>query len=91
MPRSAGDLQRDPPCPIVVRSSSSGMPRLHPSSVAVDHTVEDLGIAWLEAGGDADRIARWTQDADLPVRVVDADEGARALGIATPDGEIVFR
>lgn len=63
----------------------------HPGSVAVEHTVEVLGASWLEVGGDSARIERWTGGADLPVRVVDADEGVRALGIATPDGEIVLR
>jgi hypothetical protein len=78
----------DPSIPFFIQWDSADM---HPSSVAVDHTVEVLGVSWLEVGGDADRIARWTRDADLPLRVVDADEGARALGIATPDGEIVLR
>ena len=62
----------------------------HPAAAAVDHAVEPLGIAWLEIGGDDERIARWTGGADLPIRVVDADEGPRALAVATADGEIVL-
>ena len=63
----------------------------HPSGGAVSHTVEPQGFAWLEVGGDAGRIATWTDGADLPIRVVDADEGPRAVGIQTPDGEVVLR
>jgi hypothetical protein len=63
----------------------------HPAGVAVDHTVEPLGIACLEIGGDADRIAAWTDGADLPIRVVDADEGPRRLEITTSGGEILLR
>src|SRR5204862_8108854 len=66
-------------------------PAEHPSNGFVRHTIEVAGPAWLEVGGDAERIARWTDHAELPVRVIDADEGPRALSIATADGEVVLR
>lgn len=66
-------------------------PSLHPGAERVDHTVEPLGIAWIEVGGDPERIAAWTERADLPVRVVPRRPGPLALGIATPDGEVVLR
>jgi hypothetical protein len=66
-------------------------PDRHPSMEPVDHGTEPCGIAWLEVGGDPARVASWTDHADLPVRVVDADEGPRALGVTTSEGEVVLR
>lgn len=39
------------------------------------------GITWIEVAGDRERLALWTGDADLPVRVVDGPAGVHALGI----------
>jgi len=63
----------------------------HPSEKKVSHTVEAEGIAWLEVGGDPEKIASWTDHTVLPIRIIDSDEGPRALGISTTDGEIVLR
>lgn len=79
----------DPSLPFFIQWESPA--ETHPSRRAVEHTVEPVGISWLEVGGDPDRIAEWTGRADLPVRVVTEDEGPRALGIATADGELVLR
>src|SRR5438105_5241346 len=59
---------------------------LHPGRESVDHTVDVLGVAWLEVGGDAGTLDRWTAGADLGVRVVDDDEGPRSLGVVTAEG-----
>ena len=45
------------------------------------------GITWLELSGDGRRLARWLDDAELPVRIVDGPPGVRAVGI----GERAFR
>ncbi len=39
------------------------------------------GISWLELGGDADRLEQWLDGARLPLRVVAADPGLRAVGV----------
>jgi catechol 2,3-dioxygenase-like lactoylglutathione lyase family enzyme len=39
------------------------------------------GIAWLEVAGDAARLGRWLDGAQLPVRVVPGEPAVRALGI----------
>jgi hypothetical protein len=44
------------------------------------------GITWIEVSGDAGRLARWLDSADLPVRVVEGEPGVRAVGI----GERMF-
>jgi hypothetical protein len=49
------------------------------------------GIAWVEYGGDAERLHQWTGDVDLPVRVVDAEPGPRAIGLRRGAATIVIR
>ena len=39
------------------------------------------GIAWLEVAGDADRLARWLDGAELPIRVVPGGPALQAVGI----------
>ena len=39
------------------------------------------GITWIEVAGDADRLAAWLGDNDMPVRVVDGPPGVTAVGI----------
>ena len=39
------------------------------------------GITWVEVSGDAERLRRWLDGADLPVRVADGDPAVRAVGI----------
>jgi hypothetical protein len=38
-------------------------------------------IAWIEVGGDPERLARWLAVAELPVRVVAGDPAVRAVSI----------
>jgi hypothetical protein len=39
------------------------------------------GIAWLEVSGDAGRLDRWLDGAQLPIQVVAGEPAVRALGI----------
>jgi hypothetical protein len=43
------------------------------------------GIAWLQLAADADRLATWLHDADLPLRFADDEgpRGLRALGLGS--------
>jgi hypothetical protein len=41
------------------------------------------GIAWLEVSGEAARLARWLDGAELPVRVVPGAPALRAMGIGS--------
>ena len=59
-----------------------------PFFVARDHGVPDPGsggdaggITWIEVAGDAARLARWLDGADLPVRVTEGPAGVVAVGI----------
>ena len=65
----------------------------HASRHTVQHAVEPHGIAWLEAGGDEDRLRRWLGDeADmLPVRYVGGKPGVRAVAIDSGSDQVVLR
>jgi hypothetical protein len=39
------------------------------------------GIAWVELGADAERLQRWLDGAQLPLRMVDGAPGLRAVGL----------
>lgn len=39
------------------------------------------GIAWIEVAADAGRLARWTDNAPLSVRIVSGPHGIRAIGV----------
>jgi hypothetical protein len=61
-----------------------------PFFIARDHGIRDPsegagagGIAWVEVGGDAERLERWLGGADLPVRVVDGEPGVHAFGVGS--------
>ena len=70
----------------------TGLEALHepflPFFISRDHDVADPGvgndaggIAWVEVAGDAPRLERWLGGAALPVRVVEGEDGMRAVGI----------
>ncbi len=65
-------------------------PELHPGSAAADHRVEPQGISWIEVGED-DRLERWLEGSDLPLRTVEGERGPVAVGVETGAGEIVVR
>ena len=53
----------------------------HPGRAAVTHRRPAVGIAWVEVGGDADRLADWVGDADVPLRAVDGPPGPRRFAV----------
>jgi hypothetical protein len=62
-------------------------PETRPGLLGAPHAVEVHGIAHVEVGGSADRLAGWVDD-DVPVRALGDGGGLRAVVIATADGEI---
>jgi hypothetical protein len=48
-------------------------------------------FAWIEHGGDKNRLRAWLNDETLPVRCVDGAPGLRSVAIATAHGEVVLR
>ena len=66
-------------------------PAQYPGVQPVRHANGANGVAWIEvAGPDPDRLARWTDGADLPLRVVPGAPGLRRVALATDRGEIVI-
>jgi hypothetical protein len=56
--------------------------------VRIDHVMPDPGesadqggIEWIEVSGDPDRLGRWLDGAELPVRVLEGPPAVRAVGI----------
>jgi hypothetical protein len=69
-----------------------GPPAMHPGATPVDHESGARGIAWAEVAGDEERFRRWTDGADLPVRLLHGDPpGVRAVALETPFGDLVVR
>jgi len=52
---------------------------------------QPASLAWIEVGGDHDRLVEWLGTADLPVRSTGDKPGLRAIAIASPSGEIIIR
>jgi Glyoxalase-like domain len=59
----------------------------HPGRAAAEHRGAAVGIAWVELGGAADRLAAWLGDHDLPLRHVDGPPGPHRVGVALAGGE----
>ena len=83
-----------------LRPRESGLPffiewakgTTHPGEESARHHSRPDGIAWVEVGGDPQRLSSWLGDGhDLPIRFVDGPPGLLAAGVATADGEIVLR
>jgi hypothetical protein len=55
------------------------------------HAAGASGFAWIEVGGDEERLRDWLGDPTLPVRFAGGPPGPRAVAIRTRDGEIVIR
>lgn len=62
----------------------------HPARVPVEHPSGAQGIAWVELGGDRDRVCAWVGSDEAQLRVVGGDPGVRRFALATPNGEIAF-
>lgn len=63
---------------------------LHPGRARAGHGVRAGRIAWVDVGGDADRLQEWLGGDELPIRVTDGEPGIRRVAISTPDGELVI-
>lgn len=89
--RSAGidDPRRGSDLPFFI--AWEGPDNLHPGATAAEHPSGANAIAWVEVAEDPERFAAWTDGAALPIRFVDGDRGIRAVGLATPNGEVVVR
>lgn len=67
-------------------------PELHPGAGRAEHRVDARGIAWVEVGGDEERLRDWLGGADAPIRVVGGDRRVHAVGVGfRGGGEIVLR
>jgi hypothetical protein len=53
----------------------------HPGRAAVTHRRPAVGIAWVEVGVDADRLADWVGHTDVPLRPVDGPSGPRRFAV----------
>ena len=63
---------------------------LHPGRQRAGHVVKAQGLAWVEVGGDVERLRAWLGGRDLPIRVTDAPPGLVRAAVATARGEIVI-
>ena len=63
---------------------------LHPGRAGVGHGVRATGLAWVEVGGDAERLPTWLGGDELPIRVTDDEPGIHRVAISTLDGELVI-
>jgi hypothetical protein len=63
---------------------------LHPGRARAGHGVRATGLAWVEVGGDAERLRTWLGGDELPIRVSDGEPGIHRVAISTPDGELVI-
>ena len=88
--RSAGldDPRREPWMPFFL---AWDVPEeLHPGRARAGHGVRAQGIAWVEVGGDAERLREWLGGEVLPIRVADVPSGIHRVGISTADGRLVI-
>ena len=88
--RSAGldDPRREPWMPFFLAWDVPD--EMHPGRARAGHGVRAYWIAWVEAGGDAERLREWLGGEELPIRVIEGEPGLLRVGVATPDREIVI-
>jgi catechol 2,3-dioxygenase-like lactoylglutathione lyase family enzyme len=88
--RSAGldDPRREPWMPFFLAREVPD--ELHPGRARAGHGVRAQGIAWVEVGGDAERLREWLGGDELPIRVIGGEPGLRRVCVAASDREIVI-
>ena len=62
---------------------------LHPARAWVGHGVRPTGIAWVEVGGDAERLRTWLGGDELPIRVTDGEPGINRVAISVADELVI--
>lgn len=62
----------------------------HPGRTSVDHRTQPDGIAWVEYGGDPERLSDWLGGETLPIRYTGDQPGPRRLSITTTDGPVLL-
>ncbi len=62
----------------------------HPGGATADHISSPEGIAWVELGGDPERVAQWLGHHDLDIRLVGAGAGVRRVAIAASGADIIL-
>jgi hypothetical protein len=62
----------------------------HPGSYKVQHPSQAMGIAWVEIGGDPDRLQEWLGEDVAAVRLVGGKKGIRRVGIIAAEGDLVL-
>lgn len=81
------DERREPWMPFFIEwDVPSGQ---HPGRTWVGHRVRVDGIAWVEVSGEEDRLREWLGGEELPIRFAPGPPGIRAIGIATPDSDLI--
>jgi hypothetical protein len=88
--RMAGldDPRREPWMPFFLAWDVSD--ELHPGRTRAGHGVRAGGFAWVEVGGDAERLLDWLGGDELPIRVTDGEPGIHRVAISIADGELVI-
>ena len=55
------------------------------------HPRGPVDLAWIEVAVDEETLRQWLGDLSVPVRISSGEPGIRAVGLRTPDGELVIR
>ncbi len=63
----------------------------HPAQTPAHHPSGANGIAWVELGGDPERVRAWLGSDEAQLRVVNAEPGPRRFAVRTPAGEVLLR
>lgn len=62
----------------------------HPARMPADHPSGAHGIAWVELGGDPERVRQWVGSDEAQLHLVGGEPGLRRFAVATPDAEIIL-
>ncbi|HVV37700.1 MAG TPA: VOC family protein [Acidimicrobiales bacterium] len=62
----------------------------HPARMRVGHPSGARGIAWVEIGGDPERVRSWLGEDEAPLRLVGGDPGPHRYAVTTASGELTL-
>jgi hypothetical protein len=62
----------------------------HPARTPVAHPAGATGIAWVELGGDADRVRSWMGGDEPQLRLVGGAQGVQRFAVTMPSGEVTI-